>query len=352
VGAGAVCGLLPNHLVDRSGRQPPFAGPVLAKTMRSADFGSGRWGCAAATGLNKLLYPDRFPICRNFAPHLRLSIMSPPTKRSRRSRSASFSQRLGTHPPSTHPYGAYFAHTDGVTATSIPHRAMAEERSSRRNVVLHIRTTLKEHHASPEQLERTRKLLDVYARQNVPVPKSLRRFPQDDNTRKGNFAEIVLADYITNTTPLSVPVYRLRYNPNVEQSMKGDDVLAFDVDSNPVRVIVGEAKFRETPTKKVVQEIAAALDRSFQGGVPASLQFVADQLYESGEEELGARIADCAVKYAEGKALIEYVGLLFSGESAGDYVHDHTPEGVHRLVMLSAAVPAPSKLVDDCYRGL
>jgi hypothetical protein len=36
--------------------------------------------------------------------------------------------------------------------------------------------------------------------------------------------------------------------------MKGDDVLAFDLDSHPVRVIVGEAKFRATSTKDSVQE--------------------------------------------------------------------------------------------------
>jgi hypothetical protein len=59
----------------------------------------------------------------------------------------------------------------------------------------------------------------------------------------------------------------VRYNPNVDQSMKGDDVLAFDLDSHPVRVIVGEAKVRATSTKGSVQEIVTGLVRSVKAGV-------------------------------------------------------------------------------------
>jgi hypothetical protein len=53
--------------------------------------------------------------------------------------------------------------------------------------------------------------------------------------------------------------------------MKGDDVLAFDLDSHPVRVIVGEAKFRATSTKGSVQEIVTGLVRSFKAGVNVTL---------------------------------------------------------------------------------
>ncbi len=34
---------------------------------------------------------------------------------------------------------------------------------------------------------------------------------------------VFLAEYIVAESEASLPVYRLRYNPNVEQSMKGDD---------------------------------------------------------------------------------------------------------------------------------
>ena len=72
----------------------------------------------------------------------------------------------------------------------------------------------------------------------------LRRFPINSTTRKGNLAEVVLAEVRgRGIRRESAEVYRLRYNPNVDQSMKGDDVLAFDLDAKPVRIIVGEARF-------------------------------------------------------------------------------------------------------------
>jgi Cap4 SAVED domain len=99
----------------------------------------------------------------------------------------------------------------------------------------------------------------------------LPRFPIDPSTRKGNLAEVVLAEYLVAATGIVLPIYRLRYNPNIDQSMKGDDVLAFDLDSNPVRIIVGEAKFRGTSTKKAVEEIVDGLARSTkQGSRPRS----------------------------------------------------------------------------------
>lgn len=61
-------------------------------------------------------------------------------------------------------------------------------------------------------------------------------YPANPNTRKGNVAEVVLAEYLVANEGISVPIYRLRYNPNVDQSMKGDDALAFDLDSKPMRL--------------------------------------------------------------------------------------------------------------------
>ena len=44
--------------------------------------------------------------------------------------------------------------------------------------------------------------------------------------------------------------------------MKGDDVLCFDLDSDPVRIIVGEAKYRGKASKAVIQDILEGLQKS------------------------------------------------------------------------------------------
>ena len=178
------------------------------------------------------------------------------------------------------------------------------------------------------------------------------RFPRADKTRKGNLAEVFLAEYIVAASDASLPVYRLRYNPNVEQSMKGDDILAFDFDSDPVRILVGEAKFRGTPSKASIDGIVAGLIRSHQAGLPASLQFVADRLFESGNVDLGRRVENCALLMASGRLDLQYVGLLLSNTSSKSHVDQHTKGGLRNLVMISLGIEDPNGLFDQCFGGI
>ncbi|MEW6725466.1 MAG: Hachiman antiphage defense system protein HamA [Bacillota bacterium] len=209
------------------------------------------------------------------------------------------------------------------------------------------------HHTSPEAIERTRQHREAMRRLGFEAEQArLQRFPTNPSTRKGNLAEIVLAEYVVASSGVTLPVYRLRYNPNVDQSMKGDDVLAFDLDSDPVRIVVGEAKFRGASSAVAVREIVEGLVRSYKGGIPASLQFVADRLYEEGNPELGERVLYCARLFVFRRLRIDYVGMLLSDERAADRVNRATPNSLHRLAMISLGVPDPDSLVDDCYKEL
>jgi hypothetical protein len=180
----------------------------------------------------------------------------------------------------------------------------------------------------------------------------LKRYPRNSSTRKGNLAEIVLADYVIATTDTHLPIFRLRYNPNVDQSMKGDDVLAFDLDRNPVRILVGEAKFRSTSTAAAVAEIVANLARSHKAGLPVSLQFVADRLFEEGKTDVGRQVMNCAVLFARGILQLEYVGLLLSDLQAATRVDSGTPDTEGPLAMISVALDEPESFVDSCFDGL
>jgi hypothetical protein len=131
--------------------------------------------------------------------------------------------------------------------------------------------------------------------------------------------------------------------------MKGDDVLAFDLDSTPVRILVGEAKFRATPTKAVVEEIVGALVKSHSGNIPASLQFVADRLFDTGNNELGARVAACNALFAQGRLQLDYVGLLVSTGDAHLHVQRHAATDVRRLAVVSLGLADPEGIVTASY---
>jgi len=260
---------------------------------------------------------------------------------------------LGQHPSSAHPFGQVLSGNDGTTISKVPHRALSE-RGARVATVEMLREMIGRHHVSPEALARTAQHREAMERLGLGSQQAqLRRFPTNPATQKGNLAEIVLADYIVTASGLLLPIYRLRYNPNVDQSMKGDDVLAFDLDARPVRIVVGEAKFRGTSSAAAVTEIVDALTRSHKAGIPVSLQFVADRLFEVGDAALAARVLDCARLFALGRLRIDYVGLLLSDAQAAARVNAATtPGSLRHLAMISLGLTEPDTLIDPCYTGL
>ncbi|MCC7537094.1 MAG: DUF1837 domain-containing protein [Deltaproteobacteria bacterium] len=260
---------------------------------------------------------------------------------------------LGTHPTPPNPLGQVLAATDSVTVTKVPHRALTPAKRAAAASRKALRAMLVRHHASPEALQRSRAHADAMKAAGFAAQQaSLQRFPTNDSTRKGNLAEVVLAEYVVAANTLTLPVYRLRYNPNVDQSMKGDDVLAFDLDAKPVRIVVGEAKFRGVSTNAAVKEIVEGLVRSHKAGIPVSLQFVAERLFEANQTELGTKVLNCATLFARGELHIDYVGMLLSDAQAATRVDTATPASLHRLAMISLGLADPDALVTDCYEKL
>ena len=208
---------------------------------------------------------------------------------------------LGSH-PEPDAFGCHTQAEDTSTSSDVPHRALSQDDGSRDDTVEQLREALIQHHTSAEMRARDQRKREDLRQLGYPISDAeTHRFPHADKTRKGNLAEVFLAEYIVAAKDAALPVYRLRYNPNVEQSMKGDDVLAFDFHSKRVRILVGEAKFRKIPSKAAIEGIVAGLVRSHQAGLPASLQFVADRLFETDNIDLGRRVESCALLMARGR---------------------------------------------------
>jgi hypothetical protein len=256
---------------------------------------------------------------------------------------------IGPHPLPPHPCGIHLAATDQKTAHTVPHRVLDDGPLQAVKFTAAMTQWIVTHHISPGAIERDRIRREALARQGLVD--CVQRFPINPNTQKGNWAEILLAEYVAASYGAQLPVYRLRYNPNVDQSMKGDDVLAFDLDSNPVRVLVGEAKFRSTPDKAVVEELVGALAKSHAGNIPASLQFVANILFESGNNQLGAKVAACNALFAQGRLQLDYVGLLVSSRDAHLHVQRNAKSDVRRLAVMSLGLADPEGIVTDSYAG-
>jgi hypothetical protein len=261
-----------------------------------------------------------------------------------------FEEVVGIHPVSPHPIGLRFSCQDGHSDHGVPTRKLSETSSDVDQFVTVMREYLRTHHSRPEDLERDRLRREAYARQGLALP--LTRFPRNPKTRKGNWAEVLLCEYVTASCNADLPVYRLRYNPNVDQSMKGDDVLAFDLTANPIRIIVGEAKFRGASSKKAVTDMIESLERSLRGGLPASLQFVADRLIMEGNEDLGRRIEECTDLFVRNRLQIDHVGFLASNHLAPTHVEKNASSSLRRLAVISMVLSDGEGLVNSCFNGL
>lgn len=261
-----------------------------------------------------------------------------------------FSDIVGPHPAPPHPFGIHFGAKDEHSDYGVPHRVLNNDPLQIDKFTATMKQWIRTHHVSPENAERDRRRNEALARQGLNDPTL--RFPVNPSTQKGNWGEIFLAEYLSNACNAILPVYRLRYNPNVDQSMKGDDVLAFDLDSDPVRILVGEAKFRSTPSKQAVEEIVDALTRSHRAGIPISLGFVADRLFNDGKETLGAKVDACNMLFAQGRLRLDHVGLLVSNTSASAHVQRNTKSTIHRLAVMSLGLKDPEEIVSNCYKGI
>lgn len=257
---------------------------------------------------------------------------------------------VGAHPVAPNHFGIHFGAMDGHSDHGVPHRVLNAGVPQSDIFLSAMKQWIITHHTSPESIARDRRRREALSRQGfADVGK---RFPTNPNTQKGNWGEIFLAEYIASVCSVQLPVYRLRYNTNVDQSMKGDDVLAFDLNSNPIRLLVGEAKFRATPSKQAVEGIIEALTKSNRSGIPVSLQFIVDRLFSEGQEELGAKVDECNLLFVQGRLRLDYVGMLVSDANTAKHVHRNARSSIHRLALISLCLVDPDGTISKCYQGI
>ncbi len=112
--------------------------------------------------------------------------------------------------------------------------------------------------------------------------------PSFSKTQKAHLIEILASEFAQYYLGYDIPVFRFYYNPNPEQSMKGDDLLGFDF-SSKTKVIIGEAKYRKDFKKETVNEMYTTISRGFRPH-PISVEFVSSVLETEGDKQKAQKI--------------------------------------------------------------
>lgn len=177
-----------------------------------------------------------------------------------------------------------------VTYTKFQHFEYIESANTREQVAPTLARILYSYHSpryNDEQLALLREL--KFPRTAILLQGDQR--PEDERTRRGNFAEILACEFAREILKFEIPVYRLQLSTNKEQSMKGDDILGFVFERNAnsnFEVLVGESKYRSSFTSNTVQEAYEAIERGRP--YPASMDFTANVLRQAGNNSRAEQV--------------------------------------------------------------
>lgn len=268
---------------------------------------------------------------------------------------------IGKHPTAPNMFAMWLDGEDVSIPVGKPnkkHRKLIEKEEHRDFAIQTIADFIVKHHIDVKKIERIRRRKqEILRKYNLGTIEEYLDtqsfFPVHEETKTGNATEIILTNYVQATSGLELLAYKLTYNPNVEQSIKGDDCLLFNRANLIEKIIVGEAKFRSTPAPQAIRDL---IDNS-QGAkkLPISLPFISKHFTAIGDEPMAEAIEDLLFELRNGKIPVVNVGMLLSTKSAlrsgdaakqVDYYLDSTNPN---FVVLSLGVDSPKDIIDKAF---
>lgn len=267
---------------------------------------------------------------------------------------------IGLHPINPSFFADWLNSEDQTVLPEKPnkkHRKLSELAGKRKFAIDKIAEWIIEHHIDGKKIKRMQdRKAEIMSKYNIEIDEYIDEqnfFPKIDNTKSGNATEIILSRYLQDSAGLQMLAYKLTYNPNVDQSMKGDDCLLFNIADLTSKIIVGEAKYRGTPSKQTVKNMVNNLENSKR--LPISLPFISTHLTAIGEEQLASQIDDLQFEVSKGRVPIVNVGLLLSSKGktkttdAAICVESSLDSTNENLVVLSLAVDNPLEIITEAF---
>ena len=262
---------------------------------------------------------------------------------------------IGLHPVSPHAIERWLTCNDIGTTPTKNHRELTSKvPSTDTELVKWLGRKIFDHHHNDY---RVKKLKENYKKlgfgKYAEYAAQHRKLPKLDVTKKGNATEIILTQYIEGCLRKDlIKVFKLKYNPNVDQALKGDDTLMVDVlnvdGKDKVKLYLGEAKFRSAPTAQVVKDIASALSKDKK---PLSYSFLVDEL---GRDDATRPLADLLDSFIldeiKSKGDIIYTGMLLSTAKTSSFVETNLNSNNTNLVVISIGLDDPANLVNEAYK--
>lgn len=255
---------------------------------------------------------------------------------------------IGKHPNTEHSFGKWLASNDLPDSDTKCHRELTESIEVDDHLIEWMARKIISHHYTQFRIDRLKEKYgslgyEKYAEQH-------RKLPIADKIKKGNATEILLTDYIQTTQKKEfIKVFKLKYNPNVDQAIKGDDTLMVDLfeenGNEKIKIYLGESKFRQTPSKTVIEDITNSLSKDT---LPLSYTFLVEEIAKTNEP-LARKLDDFIVQDVKDRGDLIYAGLLLSNTDASRVVEKHLNSDNSNLVFISVGIDDPEGFIESVF---
>ena len=149
------------------------------------------------------------------------------------------------------------------------------------------------------------------------------KLPTSKSIMSGDLGEIIATEYVNSQTEFEAPINRLCWKDHRNMSMRGDDAIGVHFPQNngeDIAFLKVEAKSRQKLSQSVVDTAREALDTHDGRPSPHSLGFVADRLYEVGEEDKADQILEFQSGFDLDDEQVEHMLFTYSANDPEGYL--------------------------------
>lgn len=138
----------------------------------------------------------------------------------------------------------------------------------------------------------------------------------------GDLGELLATEYLNSETAFVVPIKKLRWKSDREMAMHGNDVIAVDTKTKPIKVLKGECKSRTAFGKTTVEEAALSLDLHDGRPNPSTLAFITKRLYEDKRDAEAKVFQDLQLEGAISAKNLQHLIFVLAGNDPSKHLAD------------------------------
>lgn len=145
------------------------------------------------------------------------------------------------------------------------------------------------------------------------------KIPINKRAMSGDLGEILATEFVNaGSIGYQVPIMRLRWKDSRDMPMRGEDLIGFQFDREPIGFLKAEAKSRKRLSKSVIDQARSALKKN--SGLPLShtLAFIVERLYEANKDELANKIESYVIHKRPSRSQVAHLIFTFSQNDPSD----------------------------------